>query len=300
MTVENAMCFVLEAEDLDLLLSAFPREDNSQRKQEIIQKRVKSTNCLFEFLHLVPSPSLTDNYDLQICNAFCYKEDEFFIRLVNSRKGGKFLKRIFPLLFPFQTYQILVVMIRNLFAIVCNPTSEQEDTELKETFNFVMTSLNGLSFPQMMICFKDLFVIHAGSRLLTRRLIKTIKTKVGIVVFFGFLMRARDSISKLTPLAQQGQKEALEILNGWYSLFQMLFSRLVGNLVSLLTTNLSNEYSNFPNSVQIWDFIIALTYCSSADQKNQIYAELADVISATETSPQMELLLKLLNKQSLK
>lgn len=80
---------------------------------------------------------------------------------------------------------------------------------------------------QVMVCFKDLFLVNT-SRLLTRRLIKTIKTKVcdaygiyshfqvGIVVFFSFLMRARDSVDQLHSLIMQGQQEAKDIYASWY------------------------------------------------------------------------------------
>jgi hypothetical protein len=128
-TIENAMVLVLEVEDYDLLLTGFAKEgnflrhkthththtppppttptqvrhtslpqlmslDTTPKKAEIIQKRITCTNSVFNYLNVIISPPVHPDYDLSACNTYCYPEDEFFIRLLNSRKGGKFLKSV--------------------------------------------------------------------------------------------------------------------------------------------------------------------------------------------------------------
>jgi len=336
-TIENAFSDVLEIEDLNLLINA-SSTDSRFNHQSLLEKRIEKTNHLYAILKV---PEFTEgNYGTNggpqpgLGEGFYSKEDEFFVRLISIAKGAKMLTRAIPILFPYQVLSMIVVILRNLHVIVHFPTNEESDIRLRSLFRMVLIALNGMQFGSFLICFEVLINNNSGVPYLQRRLVKTVKTKIGMAIFSTFLQKAYDVsvnlVSQYRQLQNQnippqllGQQqshfeEIQKLFNFWQRLYVLLFEQLQGKLSSLfnsavvlpqtLTQSSQNRdseyepftmaagYSNGAVSDSVWHFFVLLAKNANPYQKHIILQELSPIISSVEHTTTIKVLLQVLGQ----
>eukprot|EP01125_Pyxidicula_operculata_P009283 TRINITY_DN305_c5_g1_i1.p1 TRINITY_DN305_c5_g1~~TRINITY_DN305_c5_g1_i1.p1 ORF type:complete len:1060 (-),score=361.55 TRINITY_DN305_c5_g1_i1:53-3232(-) len=335
LTIETAMAAVLEIEDLDLILNYLgteaAKEDTCFNRNNIVVKRQERMDILFGTFNInknsisAPSPSNIDGY---------YSvEDEFFVRILSINKGAKLMCRSLPLLHPYsQVVPVVYVILRNLHVIVHFPTNEEEDERLKSVFAVVLSALNNhFTFPQFLSCFQALVLANhviieppSSSRsesqvvitpLIKRRMIRTVKTKIGIAVFSMFLQKGNESSTHLTKQLQQLRatqqqmqlhpqydeaavnehiNSAMQLIHSWQHLFNIFYHEMIGKLSSLFTTSLTSNYTNGCPSEHIWEFFILLSNCANPQQKKEILAELSPIINTVESTQTISWLVRVL------
>jgi len=242
------------------------------------------------------------------------------------------LARTIPVLFPYQVLSMIVVILRNLHVIVHFPTNEESDSRLRSLFRMVLIALNGIQFGSFLNCFEVLINNNSGVPYLQRRLVKTVKTKIGMAIFSTFLQKAYDvSVNLVTQYRQlQNQnippqllgqqqshfEEIQKLFNFWQRLYILLFEQLQGKLSSLfnsavvlpqtMTPNGQNRdseyepftmaagYSNGAVSDSVWHFFVLLAKNANPYQKHIILQELSPIISSVEPTTTIKVLLQML------
>lgn len=243
------------------------------------------------------------------------------------------LTRAIPILAPYQVLSMIIVLLRNLHVIVHFPTNEESDVRLKSLFRVVLIALNGMQFGSFLTCFEVLINNNSGTPYLQRRLIKTVKTKIGMAIFSTFLQKAYDFALNLVNhyrqlqnqnippqlLAQQQSQyeEIQKLLNFWQRLYNLLFEQLQGKLPSLFNSavvlpptisstpqnrdieepfTMAAGYSNGALSDSVWHFFVLLAKNANIYQKHIVYQELSPIISSVEPTPTIKVLLQVLGQ----
>jgi len=197
----------LEIEDLSLLISA-SASDNRFNHQSLSEKRSDKLNHLYGLLKIPETDKAGNVVPPQgLGEGFYSKEDEFFVRLISIAKGAKMLNRGIPILFPYQILSMIVVILRNLHVIVHFPTNEESDIRLRSLFRMVLIALNQMQFGSFLSCFEVLINNNSGTPYLQRRLVKTVKTKIGMAIFSTFLQKAYDVSMTLVAQYRQLQNQ---------------------------------------------------------------------------------------------
>jgi len=263
---------------------------------------------------------------------FILKKMNFFVRLISIAKGAKLLTRAIPILFPYQVLSMIIVILRNLHVIVHFPTNEEGDIRLRSLFRVVLIALNGMHFGSFLSCFEVLINNNSGTPYLQRRLVKTVKTKIGMAIFSTFLQKDYDITVNLVAQYRQLQnqnipplllaqhqshyEEIQKLLNFCQRLYILLFEQLQGKLSSLFnsavvippTLNPSQNrdteepfimaagYSNGAVSDSVWHFFVLLAKNANPFQKHIIFQELSPIISSIEPTPTIKVLLQVLGQ----
>jgi len=182
-------------------------------------------------------------------------------------------------------------------------------------------------------CFEVLISNNSGAPYLQRRLVKTVKTKIGMAIFSTFLQKGYDVhvalisqyrqlqsqhlLPQLLPQQKAHLEEMQKLLIFWQRLYANLFEQLQGKLSSLFnsavvlppTNTVTNNketdydpytmaagYSNGAVSDSVWHFFVLLAKNGNQFQKVAIFQELSPIISSVEPSTTIKVLLQVLGQ----
>uniref|UniRef100_A0A6B2L2W4 mRNA decay factor PAT1 domain-containing protein n=1 Tax=Arcella intermedia TaxID=1963864 RepID=A0A6B2L2W4_9EUKA len=312
LSIENIFSTVIEVEDLNFLVSINVDDrspDSRTTRQSLYDKCVEKINHLFTSLRTTPNPTPQQGNP----EGFYAKEDEFFVRVISISKGAKMLARAIPLLNNTQVLTVISVILRNLHIIVHLPTNDESDQRLRTFFAVIVAILNGIPLTQFLNCFQQLISYNSGAPYLQRRLVRTIKTKIGMLVFTTFLQKGFEVT--FTLLQQQRQlnsriEEIQKIVATWKQLYDQLYEQLQEKLSSLFNTavtlppanpqsttpsirapevgfneesyGMSAGYSNGALSDWVWQFFVLLALNATPYQKQEMWKELSPIVGSVE------------------
>jgi len=150
LAIEDAYDCLLDAEDIDLVLSNPSHQEDTE---SLLKKRVIIIDNLFNNLNVfIPPDNMQPSKD-----AF-YQQDEFFLRLSLVPKGRKLLARALPILTPDHINYILLSYIRN-FGLFLDPPKGSEE-ELANLYEHLLKSTSSLTLAHIILGFKSLFYFY--------------------------------------------------------------------------------------------------------------------------------------------
>jgi len=192
-------------------------------------------------------------------------------------------------------------------------------------------ALTSMPFPQFLSCFQVLISNNSGAPYLQRRLVRTVKTKIGMLVFSTFLHNGHDNslglVNQLrqikqpqqnTPISPQHSDEIQQLLNYWKQLYNGLYDQLVGKFSSLfnsavvLPSNTSSAasssfsshdadpytmaagYSNGAPAENVWQFFVLVARNASSIQKQEMWRELSPIVGSVEQTTNIQMLMQAL------
>jgi len=212
------------------------------------------------------------------------------------------LLRALPLFYgtmPF--FAMTVVIFRNLHAIVSAPQEEEHELLVKNLMHSLSTFLDSVPLPQVLQCFHGVVLFHASSPQFQKRLVKTLKTQVGVTAFTLFLNRGREGFVSWTQTQNAEVRDELrDVILQWQQLFSTLFHNMTGQFASLFRLPLTpaGAFENQAQPNKIWDFVIMVAANANRNQKQELYLELKPLLSLLEPTQQSNLFLQMVTPQA--
>eukprot|EP01121_Diplochlamys_sp_Union-15-3_P021791 TRINITY_DN9012_c0_g1_i1.p1 TRINITY_DN9012_c0_g1~~TRINITY_DN9012_c0_g1_i1.p1 ORF type:complete len:198 (+),score=21.71 TRINITY_DN9012_c0_g1_i1:98-691(+) len=196
------------------------------------------------------------------------------------------MTRVLRILFHQQLLPVLFVFMRNLLTVATHPKNQEEDDNLQKMFSVVCIAIHTLYFPDVLMVMKSWL-----SSLPDEKLVKTIKSRIGISVVSAFLSRGYEETLK----AMAHHSMPYDTFGVWKNMIEILYRKLTGKFPSLLSSTISAGYSNDAVSSKVWDFFIVLTCNSTAQQKQILSDELRHILRNIDITPSINSLLHHLN-----
>jgi len=163
MSIENAINYLLEVEDIDLLL-----KNNSSANYfnltHLKQQRELLTHSLFNALHVYVLPPGKAPPQVKIANktiSFALPQDEVFLGYLAIRKGIELIVRAFPVLFHSHVLSMFFCILRNL----AYTTSQPIFPESTKFFDYLVNITNAIPPPQTVLALQTLAISHSGELL---------------------------------------------------------------------------------------------------------------------------------------
>jgi hypothetical protein len=270
LAIEHIWDYLLEIEDLDIILHALNIDINDARfsNNGLVERRKRQTEAMFRALrvHLPPTkelPPLT-----QPNSTFYCPEDEFLLKVTMNRKGVKLLSRCLFLLFPSHQFAVIFQYMRNLLLLASTPKNDEDENRMRRVFDFILTILNASPIEDNLIYFQSLLASHPQPRLT-----QLLKTKLGVLVCMVFMRRGYELLLSLESLPNRTSNNLL-LVETWKKLYNQFYERLLGKIGTLCSGDISVGHSNRPTSSQIWELFTQIALNATDSQKAEIHKDL--------------------------
>lgn len=288
--IEQAFGFILDLEDIDLLITNSAIEP--QAGMNLLNKRRDIAATLFSLLGINTQPPMAPrnlpafDYDEEREPTYSLPEDELLVKLAQVPKGCRMLARVIPLLSQAQVVYIVYAFIRNLHYILTAPKTKDE-MMMSSRLSFALSqAISGLQLAPLTVCL-HMFISYAQ--------IEAFKTKSGLLILRSIFTRAYQLASQVRSVPPQHGTEMAE-LSMWEDTFAGFMEAMSGYFCALLRLAADEddqlasplappEGSIFVGLMHVWDFLLLLTLHTSPAQKESVFAEVREPLEESLVNP---------------